>query len=150
MITSPRNLQTSMQLRGRLAHQHGLNLHHVWDDSFIETALSEGGFNHSRNALELDLVNLIWNSRDTWEGACPDGRHFECVDQWSKESFRLAMEYAYADEFNHEIVNGASLTRAYYESRLPVVRSQLALAAFRLAATLEKLFEAEWSPQYGL
>jgi hypothetical protein len=117
-----------------------LNLHHVWDDSFLETAVTEQGFNGSRNAFEMDLLNEIWTHRHEWENNnayCTDGSRFDCVNVWSNESFDLALRYAYADENGVAIDNGATLSRQYYDTRFPIVRQQLALAGYRLAITLE-------------
>jgi S1/P1 Nuclease len=121
-----------------------LNLHHVWDDTFITTAMSESGLNGSRNALELDLMNDIWRHRQDWDkddnnSFCPDGSRYECVNIWAIDSFTLAMQYAYADEHGRAIINGTTLSRAYYDSRIGVVRLQLAKAAYRLASTLESV-----------
>jgi S1/P1 Nuclease len=121
-----------------------LNLHHVWDDTFIATAMIEGGLNGSRNALELDLMNDIWRHRRDWDDNdndlfCPDGSRYECVNAWAIDSFTLAMQYAYADEHGRAVTNGTTLSRAYYDSRIGIVRLQLAKAAYRLASTLESV-----------
>lgn len=146
VVVSPRSLRINLQRLGysaAAAYHQGLNLHHVWDDTFIDTALSESGsgFNESRNALELDLMNEIWLHRQDWDlNDCADGRRYECVNVWARESFDLAMEYAYADEHGQPIVNGSTLSRDYYVSRIPIVRLQLAKAGYRLASTLEIIF----------
>jgi hypothetical protein len=121
-----------------------LNLHHVWDDSFLETAVTEQGYNGSRNAFEMDLLNEIWTHRHEWENdTCTDGSRYDCVNDWADESFDLALRYAYADENGMAIDNGATLSRQYYNTRFPIVRRQLALAGYRLAATLEIVLGGE-------
>ena len=128
--------------RLRKSHHHELNLHAVWDDSIIETTLARD-YNNSRNALELSLLNLIWQTRLTpaWNNEwlrCANGALTLCATQWGKESWRHAMRYAYRNVDGTEVVDGTELTDGrYYETRLPVVRERLAVAGVRLAWTLE-------------
>ena len=127
-------------------HHHALNLHAIWDDSIIETTMLQD-YNNSRNAMELNLLNFIWNTRSTspskWNNRwlrCADGGRVACTTEWAQESWTYAVQYAYRNEDGREIVSGTALTRDYYVTRLPVVREQLAVAAVRLASTLELTF----------
>jgi S1/P1 Nuclease len=149
-ITSLRSLRSTMQRFGyessavataTTVYHSALNLHHVWDDTFLETAMIETGFNGSRNALELDLMNDIWSHRWDWDQTdCANGQEHDCVEAWANEALSLALQYAYANEQGQPIHNGSILSRDYYESRLPIVRLQLARAGYRLAITLDHIF----------
>lgn len=127
----------------RAGHHHPLNLHAVWDDSIIETTLALD-YNNSRNALELSLMNLIWQTRtfspSQWNSEwlhCADGGRVECTTEWGQESWNRAVRYAYRNVDGTDIVNGTVLTRDYYRTRLGIVRERLAVAGVRLASTLE-------------
>ena len=52
----------------------------------------------------------------------------------------LAMQYAYANVDGSEIVDGTTLEEQYYLTRHPIVGTQLAIAAVRLAVNLEQIF----------
>ena len=130
-----------------LSHHSSLNLHAVWDDSIIETIL-ERDFQDSRNAFEVSLLLYINDIRtnhpsiynDMWL-QCSDATDRHCVSIWGEESFDLAMQYAYANVDGSEIVDGTTLDEQYYLTRNPIVRTQLAIAAVRLAANLENIFQ---------
>lgn len=141
--TTSRRRRHRRRLLLRGGHQ-ALNLHAVWDDSIIETTLAHD-YKHSRNAMEANLLRYIWQVRttDAWQKlwlSCPYGSRTECTVQWAEESWEYAIQYAYSHVNGTEIVDGAVLDVAYYESRLPVVRERLAVAAVRLALTLEDIF----------
>jgi hypothetical protein len=131
---------------GRDLRHHSLNLHAVWDDSIIETIL-ERDFDYSRNALEANLLSYIWNVRTTdpslynniWLG-CADATDVNCSSQWAEQSFQYALKYAYANVDGNEVVNGTVLDEQYYQTRQPIVRERLAVAAVRLATNLEQIF----------
>jgi hypothetical protein len=132
--------------RHRNMHHHSLNLHAVWDDSIIETIL-ERDYENSRNTMEASLLSYIWTIRATnpslynnvWLG-CADSISLNCVSQWAEQSLQDALQFAYATKDGEEIVDGAILDDQYYETRSPIVRERLAVAAVRLAANLEKIF----------
>jgi len=149
-IHSPRERTRYTEKRRRhlrqAGHHHPLNLHAVWDDSIIETTLATD-YNNSRNALELSLMNYIWQTRNSapskWNNEwlhCADGGRVECTTEWGQESWNYAVQYAYRNVDGTDIVNGTSLTKDYYETRLEIVRERLAVAAVRLASTLELTF----------
>jgi hypothetical protein len=128
------------------SHHKSLNLHAVWDDSIIETIL-EHDFQDSRNAFEVSLLLYIHDIRTKHPSIynnlwlrCSDATDIHCVSIWGEESFDLAMQYAYANVDGSEIVDGTTLDEQYYMTRNPIVRTQLAIAAVRLAATLEQIF----------
>ena len=135
------------RLRSSVMLDHtSLNLHAVWDDRIIETIL-ERDFSNSRNAFEVNLLLYIHDVRtnhpsiynDIWLH-CPDATNVQCVTSWGEESFDLAMQYAYANVDGSEIVDGTTLDEQYYLTRHPIVRTQLAVAAVRLATNLERIF----------
>jgi S1/P1 Nuclease len=128
------------------ASHSSLNLHAVWDDRIIETMLQHD-FHSSRNAMENSLVSYIWNVRlhdpttytNRWLN-CTDASNVQCVTQWGQESFAYAMQYAYSNVDGTAIVDGTTLEEEYYVTRQAIVRSQLAIAAVRLAINLEVIF----------
>lgn len=126
-------------------HNHELNLHSVWDSTILETALNRGNYSHSRNAVETDLLDLIWHTRTTptWYQnwlRCGNGQQQNCTIQWGEESWWYAIHYAYRNVDDTEIRDGTNLTEVYYQTRWPVIQERLAVAGVRLAATLEIIF----------
>ena len=52
------------------------------------------------------------------------------------------MEWAYTlDADKTEVQDGSTLTEAYYESRLPVVKERLVAGGLRLGATLQAILD---------
>jgi S1/P1 Nuclease len=145
-VTSARDPLIHNIYKFHLRHHHSLNLHAVWDDSIIETML-ERDFDYSRNTMEASLLSYIWKTRasnpslynNVWLG-CADAASKNCVSQWAEESFQYALQYAYANVDGKEIVDGSILDDRYYETRSPIVREKLAVAAVRLADNLEHIF----------
>lgn len=122
-------------------HHHSWNLHSVWDTGIIEVVL-ERDYNNSRATMEEDLYNLSMTNRNNGTG-CTLGMNATCVIGWAKESWDLALEYAYVVSDNvTQVTSGSILDELYYESRLPIVKQQLVLAGIRLAATLEAIASA--------
>ncbi len=126
-------------MRGNKHHE--LNLHAVWDDTIIEKTLIED-YKGSRNAFELDVLDIIWSASRTpaWKQKwlpCANGSGTSCTSVWAEESFQLALQYSYQNTDGKEVVDGTHLTLAYYQAALPIVQEQLALAGFRLASTLQ-------------
>merc|ERR1719453_1792295 len=62
-----------------------------------------------------------------------------CISKMASESIADACTYAYRDEQSNLIKDEDTLTTAYYNSRLPVVKRRLAQAGARLAALLKHL-----------
>jgi S1/P1 Nuclease len=128
-------------LRRRHNHHHQAeNLHAVWDDAIIETCLKESFFD-SRVALENFLFEMIEQAKNTgeWDAwvSCPDGGSRACTTLWAEESLEYALLWAYANVDGSEIMDGTTLSRDYFDSRLPIVKLRLAVAGARLATTLE-------------
>ena len=122
--------------------QHSWNLHAVWDTGIIEQAM-ERSYNGSRTLFEQSLSAASRSAafaRDMeyWL-ECSDGMNRSCTEQWGEESFQAALEWAYRNFDDDEVVNGSELGEAYYETRLLVVEHRIIAAGVRLAATLEKV-----------
>jgi hypothetical protein len=119
---------------------HGLNLHAVWDDTLLETYCHEK-CRGNWTCVQEHLQEYLAAARrlglyDVWT-RCGDGARHVCVDEWAQESWLLAQTMAYRNARDEEIVTGATLSRAYYDTRIPVVLEQLCKAAARLAFTLQ-------------
>lgn len=132
-----------------LGSHQSLNLHAIWDDSLIETALALN-YNHSRNAFEASLLRYIEQTRSTpkydeWL-RCADAAQTACVASWGEESWEAAAAWAYANVDGTDIADGTVLDESYYASRIPVVRERLAVAGVRLAAAMEQIFGTTSGP----
>jgi len=126
-----------------------LNLHMVWDNSFVTKTLED--FDGSRRAFESDLwYELIEGNEEQkaeWLSCFPDDETVpiteqqlqQCVSAWASESLQLALEYAYPNVDGSAIVSGDYLDEDYYRKALPVLRTQLAAGGVRLAAILERV-----------
>jgi hypothetical protein len=105
---------------------HGTNLHRVWDEEIIER--------HSTDELawaaELEqLARTVHVARG------------EDVTLWADESL-VAARVAYAVPGSVGMLKpGANLESAYFDSALPLAKKRLALAAARLASTLNEIFQ---------
>lgn len=111
-------------------------LHHVWDNSIIET--SEERY---YDASVDDLINAIQrNITGPWADQVPKWEKCSlnkttCPDIYASESIKAACEWAYKD-VNEDSV----LEDDYFLSRYPVVNKRLAQGGVRLAATLNRIF----------
>lgn len=121
-------------------HHHAWNLHSVWDTGIIEVALTRD-YDGSRAEMEKDLIQHLKNSTKQDYLDCSFGRNQTCTELWGAESFQTALKFAYLDASSAEVHDGSTLTEAYYESRLPIVRERLVAAGLRLGATLERVFD---------
>ncbi|KAL1295907.1 hypothetical protein HN51_056725 [Arachis hypogaea] len=112
------------------------NLHHVWDDSIIETA--EERFYGSEigdfiNAIQENITKE-WDSEvKGWE-TC-NSNQTTCPDIYASESIKAACQWAYKG-----VTEGSVLGDDYFLSRLPTVNLRLAQGGVRLAATLNRIF----------
>ncbi|KAJ4703397.1 Endonuclease [Melia azedarach] len=116
------------------------NLHHIWDDMIIETAMKD--FYNSdltvmiesiKRSIEDDWANEI----SRWE-RCGFNKTV-CPDTYASESISLACDFSYKD-----VEQGITLGDDYFLSRLPVVEKRLAQGGIRLAATLNRLFASQF------
>ncbi|KAF3788841.1 Endonuclease 2 [Nymphaea thermarum] len=122
-------------------------LHHVWDDSLIETAVERfygSDVESLLNAIQSNITGAWAGRIDGWEKcspgvtACPDGyiyhhSHIYNITLYASESITAACNFAYKD-----VDEGSVLEDDYFLSRLPTVYLRLAEAGVRLAATLNR------------
>ncbi|XP_021837903.1 endonuclease 2 [Spinacia oleracea] len=112
------------------------NLHHVWDDSIMET--EEQSFYHSNlgdliHAIQQNITKEWADQVPEWENCAHDEP--TCPNIYASESIEAACSWAYKDADE-----GSTLEDDYFISRLPIVNLRLAQAGVRLAATLNRLF----------
>ncbi|CAN6825992.1 unnamed protein product [Brassica oleracea] len=114
------------------------NLHRVWDDKIIESALKKY-YNSSLSVMIHSLLNKLeygWsNDVPSWE-SCP-GHQTVCPNRYASESIDLACKYAYKDA-----TTGTTLGDYYFLSRLYIVEKRIAQGGIRLAATLNRIFSS--------
>ncbi|KAJ3694425.1 hypothetical protein LUZ60_009905 [Juncus effusus] len=111
-------------------------LHHVWDDSIIETA--EEQFYDSNVDEYVDAINKNitgnWSSQVSSWKKC-NNNETTCPDIYASESISAACNWAYKD-----VTEDSYLEDDYFQSRLPVVSLRLAQGGVRLASILNKIF----------
>ncbi|KAL1568426.1 Endonuclease 2 [Salvia divinorum] len=110
------------------------NLHHVWDNSIIETA--EETFYNTEvdeliSALDKNITTVWSHQAKAWE-AC---RKTSCPDVYASEGIKAACDWAYKG-----VEEDSVLGDDYFLSRRPVVNLRLAQGGVRLAATLNRIF----------
>ncbi|POO03671.1 S1/P1 nuclease [Trema orientale] len=112
------------------------NLHRVWDDMIIDSALKSFYDSDLRKMIQ-DIQRKIengWSSdASTWT-ICENNR-IVCPDLYASESIISACKFAYTNA-----TSGSTLGDEYFLSRLPVVEKKLAKGGVRLAATLNRIF----------
>lgn len=115
-----------------------INLHRVWDTAIIDSALDTFyGSNISAfiEAIQNNVTENWSNYRTSW-GTC-ESNQTVCPNLYASESISLACKYAYKNA-----TPGSVLEDEYFLSRLPIVEQRLAEGGVRLAATLNRIFEA--------
>ncbi|KAI7745518.1 hypothetical protein M8C21_015306 [Ambrosia artemisiifolia] len=111
-------------------------LHHVWDDSIIET--EEERFYGSNvetltNAIETNITKVWGDQVQAWEKC--SGNQKTCPNIYATEGIKAACNWAYKGA-----ANGSVLEDEYFLSRLPIVNWRLAQGGVRLAANLNRIF----------
>ncbi|KAM0016768.1 putative nuclease [Helianthus debilis subsp. tardiflorus] len=111
-------------------------LHHVWDDSIIES--EEERFYGSNvddltNAIETNITNVWGDQVKAWENC--SGNQKTCPTTYATEGINAACNWAYKG-----VTNGSVLEDDYFLSRLPIVNWRLAQGGVRLAANLNRIF----------
>ncbi|KAK6134113.1 hypothetical protein DH2020_032138 [Rehmannia glutinosa] len=109
-------------------------LHHVWDDSIIETAeerFYDSNVDELINTLHKNISTVWANQAKAWE-ACSKTA---CPDIYASEGIKVACDWAYKG-----VSEGSVLEDDYFLSRYPVVNMRLAQGGVRLAATLNRIF----------
>ncbi|KAG5389594.1 hypothetical protein IGI04_031135 [Brassica rapa subsp. trilocularis] len=98
------------------------NLHRVWDDMIIESAL-EKYYNSSLSVMIHALQDKLkygW-SNDVWSWGSCQLNQTACPNPYASESIDLACKYAYRNA-----TAGTTLGDYYFLSRLPVVEKRIA------------------------
>ncbi|MQM14090.1 hypothetical protein Taro_047019 [Colocasia esculenta] len=112
------------------------NLHHVWDNLIIESALKK--FYSSDLATMIEIIRtkyLVDSTADIslWENCTSN--QTACPNPYASESISFACKYAYRNA-----TPGSSLGDEFFLSRLPLVEKRLVQGGVRLAATLNRIF----------
>ncbi|KAI3731606.1 hypothetical protein L1987_62795 [Smallanthus sonchifolius] len=111
-------------------------LHHVWDDSIIETEeerFYESNVESLINAIETNITNVWADQVQTWENCSRNQK--TCPNIYATEGIKAACNWAYKG-----VTNGSVLEDEYFLSRLPIVNWRLAQGGVRLAANLNRIF----------
>ncbi|KAD7116654.1 hypothetical protein E3N88_03922 [Mikania micrantha] len=111
-------------------------LHHVWDDSIIETEeerFYESNVENLINAIETNITNVWADQVQTWENCSRNQK--TCPNIYATEGIKAACDWAYKG-----VTNGSVLEDEYFQSRLPIVNWRLAQGGVRLAANLNRIF----------
>ncbi|RZC61434.1 hypothetical protein C5167_023185 [Papaver somniferum] len=111
-------------------------LHHVWDNSIIETSeerFYDGSVDDLINAIQRNITGPWADQVPKWE-KCSLNKT-TCPDIYASESIKAACEWAYKD-----VSEDSVLEDDYFLSRYPVVNKRLAQGGVRLAATLNRIF----------
>ncbi|KAL3654421.1 Endonuclease 2 [Castilleja foliolosa] len=109
-------------------------LHHVWDDSIIETEeerFYDSNVDQFIDALQKNISTVWVNQAKAW-AACSKTT---CPDVYASEGIKAACDWAYKG-----VDEGSVLEDDYFMSRYPVVNMRLAQGGVRLAATLNRIF----------
>lgn len=112
------------------------NLHHVWDNMIIESALKtfySSDLATMIRAIQNNITENWSNQQPLWEHCAHN--HTVCPNPYASESISLACKFAYKNASP-----GSTLEDDYFLSRLPVVEKRLAQGGIRLAATLNRIF----------
>ncbi|KAK6932499.1 S1/P1 nuclease [Dillenia turbinata] len=115
------------------------NLHHVWDNMIIESALKTFYSSNLSNMIQTiqKKISDSW-SNDISSWANCSSNDTVCPDPYASESIHLACKFAYRNA-----TPGTTLGDDYFLSRLPVVEKRLAQGGVRLAATLNRIFSSQ-------
>ncbi|KAL8229951.1 hypothetical protein R6Q57_014851 [Mikania cordata] len=111
-------------------------LHHVWDDSIIETEeerFYESNVANLIKAIETNITNVWSDQVQTWENCSRNQK--TCPNIYATEGIKAACNWAYKG-----VTNGSVLEDEYFQSRLPIVNWRLAQGGVRLAANLNRIF----------
>ncbi|CAL9153961.1 unnamed protein product [Musa hybrid cultivar] len=112
------------------------NLHHVWDNMIIESALKK--FYNLNLAVLVETLRT--NILEDWSADIPswavcESNQTVCPNLHASESILLACKFAYRNA-----TPGSTLGDEYFLTRLPIVEKRLAQGGVRLAAVLNRIF----------
>ncbi|XP_050891517.1 endonuclease 4-like [Lathyrus oleraceus] len=115
------------------------NLHHVWDNMIIESALKMfygSDLSTMIQAIQRNITDIWSNDVSIWEHCAYN--YTACPDWYASESVSLACKFAYRNA-----TPGSTLKDEYFLSRLPIVEKRLAQGGVRLAAILNRIFTSK-------
>ncbi|XP_027918810.1 endonuclease 4-like isoform X3 [Vigna unguiculata] len=115
------------------------NLHHVWDDMIIQSALKtfyDSDLSIMIQAIQRNITDNWSNDVSIWEHCAHN--YTACPDRYASESISLACKFAYKNA-----TPGSTLEDEYFLSRLPIVEKRLAQGGVRLAAILNRIFASK-------
>ncbi|RDX97378.1 Endonuclease 4, partial [Mucuna pruriens] len=110
------------------------NLHHVWDDMIIQSALKtfyDSDLSIMIQAIQRNITDNWSTDVSIWEHCAYN--YTACPDWYASESISLACKFAYRNA-----TPGSTLGDEYFLSRLPIVEKRLAQGGLRLAAILNR------------
>ncbi|CAJ1932403.1 unnamed protein product [Sphenostylis stenocarpa] len=114
-------------------------LHHVWDDSIIETQFQK--FNDDLgdlvDAIQINITKVWADEVEDWEYC--SNNEISCPAIYASESAEDACKWAYKDASE-----GSVLEDEYFFSRFPIVNFRLAQGGVRLAAALNRIFDTQY------
>ncbi|TKY59333.1 Endonuclease 4 [Spatholobus suberectus] len=120
-------------------YQRKTNLHHVWDDMIIQSALKtfyDSDLSIMIQAIQRNITDNWLNDVSIWEHCAHN--YTACPDRYASESISLACKFAYRNA-----TPGSTLGDEYFLSRLPIVEERLAQGGVRLAAILNRIFTSK-------
>jgi len=122
------------------------NLHAVWDEYMI---YNEMDANFSGNHTLWAENSIIEIKTGTFQGEvvkswldCPSGEAYPCSTSWAEESIGFACKNAYRYKNGNLIKSGDTLYEDYYEKNINIVENRIARAGYRLAQTLNMLYDS--------
>jgi hypothetical protein len=123
------------------------NLHHVWDSAIAEKMVGGNAIRDSvrwADGLYEDIIGERWNGSTAGWGGCLDvGNAEECALRWAEETNTLMCSYVLPKDWDRGGLVGAELADAYYEGARVIVETQVAIAGWRMAQWLNKMFPEE-------
>ncbi|RYR18696.1 hypothetical protein Ahy_B03g063310 isoform E [Arachis hypogaea] len=120
------------------------NLHHVWDDMIIESALKTfygSDLSTMIQAIQSNITlctQLYSLSKLVYASLIEYYTIYIFHSRYASESISLACKFAYRNA-----TPGSTLEDEYFLSRLPIVEKRLAQAGVRLAAILNRIFTSK-------
>ncbi|XP_027360221.1 endonuclease 2-like [Abrus precatorius] len=115
------------------------NLHHIWDDTIIETQVErfhDNDMGDFVDALQKNITRVWADEVEEWENC--GRKDLPCPATYASESTVDACKWAYKDA-----PEGSVLEDDYFLSRYPIVNLRLAQGGVRLAATLNRIFDTQ-------
>lgn len=114
------------------------NLHKVWDDKVIQTAMSKFYMDDLSTMIDTIKLNLTenWSSEKKQWVACST-KATTCADKYAEESAELSCPaYVGVEQYSN-------LEDEYFFSAMPVVEKRIAQGGVRLAAILNQIFSVQ-------